>query len=172
VNAFALDGPGALWLASQPRWWPTALRAKAQVNAEVVIAASATAAVLGALRAPEPASAADVTAVIGVIVAAAAMVTTRSARFAVTRPFRAELGGPRDTPAPPGAMAGYSARLAVSTTLLGLLFGLLSLSASWWVPLAGAAAFLLISWGSWRRTERLWAQPIVRARVVVTVAGG
>ena len=172
VNAFALDGPGALWLAGQPKWGTAALNTKVRVTAEAVVLASVIAAVLGSIRAPAPANAAEVTAVVGALVANCILVVTRCARYSVTAPFKAELGGRRDTPAPPGAMAAYSLRLAMSTTLTGLLFGVLAVGGVWWVPLAAAGAFALIGYVSWSGTKDQWNEPLQRARVLVTVADG
>ena len=43
-------------------------------------------------------------------------------RWSIARPFAVDLRSARATPAPPVVMAGYSARLAVVTTMTGLVF--------------------------------------------------
>jgi hypothetical protein len=93
-------------------------------------------------------------------------------RLSVTRPHRAELRGARDTPAPPGAMALYSLRLAAMTTCVGLVFSVATLADVWQFPVC--VTMLLLAWAlwSWTRTRRLWENPHVRVRVVTTVAAG
>jgi hypothetical protein len=105
-------------------------------------------------------------------VSCTALVVATAMHLSVTRPHRADLRGPRDTPAPPGTMAVYSARLAVVTTTVGLFF-----SAATWgrsvVPVL-VLTLGLLAWAafSWSRTRRRWADPVVRARVVSTVSAG
>src|SRR4029450_11394147 len=105
---------------------------KAIVTAEVCLVAVALTLLAGSLRVdgppPTPAQAVALTAcavVTGLRVVATCM------RLSVTRPHRADLRGPRDTPAPPGAMAAYSARLALSTRLVAVVFSVLPRSARW-----------------------------------------
>ena len=93
-------------------------------------------------------------------------------RLSVTRPHRADLRGARDTPAPPGAMALYSVRLASTTTLLGLLFSAATYSSLWEPPVLLTLLLLLWSLASWSGTRRRWRSPEVRAHVVTTVAAG
>ncbi len=93
-------------------------------------------------------------------------------RLSVTRPHRADLRGPRDTPAPPGAMAAYSARLAVSTTLLAVLYSAASTADDWRLPALLAVPFVLLSVRHVLASARLWQDPGVRARVVHVVAAG
>ena len=90
----------------------------------------------------------------------------------VTRPHRADLSGPRDTPAPPGVMAAYSARLAVSTTLIAVCFSALAEVAPWQYPVILAFPFLLLSQRRLLGTARRWQDVSTRARVVTTVASG
>jgi hypothetical protein len=93
-------------------------------------------------------------------------------RLSLTRPHRADLRGPRDTPAPPGAMAAYSVRLAVSTTLVAVLFSGASQLGDWWLPAALVVPFVLLSARRLVGSTRLWMNPTVRARVVATVSSG
>jgi len=68
-------------------------------------------------------------------------------------------------------MAGYSARLAVVTTITGLAFSGLAQVPD--VRYALAAALVLLLWSTWRLrgAARRWDQPEVRARVIATVSG-
>jgi hypothetical protein len=172
INAFCLDGSGSLWLSSIPGWSHHAYWAKARVTAECV--GTATLVSLGAavVRAPAPASATQVVAVLGSAASCAALVVAACMRHSVRRPHKADLRGPRDTPAPPGTMAVYSARLALGTTLTGLLFSLLALAPEPWLPAVAAVPFVARAGLSLTATERDWAQPGTRARVVTTVAAG
>ena len=76
----------------------------------------------------------------------------------------------RATPAPPVVMAGYSARLALKTTVVGLVFSSTALADTWSLPLLVAVP--LLCWSGWRlvRTSRQWAVPEVRSRVISVVA--
>jgi hypothetical protein len=92
-------------------------------------------------------------------------------RWSIARPFAADLRSARATPAPPVVMAGYSAKLAVVTTLTGLTFsGLAELQDARY---AISVSVVFLSWSAWRLrlATRRWEDPVVRARVVATVAG-
>jgi len=67
-------------------------------------------------------------------------------------------------------MAGYSARLALKTTLTGLVFSATALAPDWRLP--ALVAVPMLCWSGWRliRTADLWAVPEVRARVIAVVA--
>jgi hypothetical protein len=67
-------------------------------------------------------------------------------------------------------MAGYSARLALKTTVVGLVFSGTALADGGLFPVMVAVP--LLCWSGWRlvRTANLWAVPEVRARVVAVVA--
>ena len=93
-------------------------------------------------------------------------------RLSVTRPHKAELDGPRETPAPPGAMAAYSVRLAVSSTLTGLLFAGLAGLQGWVWPVAVAVPLCLLSLRRLVATARIWSSPVPRSVVTATVAAG
>jgi hypothetical protein len=66
-------------------------------------------------------------------------------------------------------MVGYSSRLALSTTFTGLLFSVTSL-APWTYSIVLALPFLLWSGVKLLRTSNRWANPLVRSRVIATVA--
>ena len=172
VNAFCLDATGARWLASLPGDDRVLFRAKAQVVAEVCVVAVALAVVAGATRAGRPPTAAEAVALASCTLVSVSRVVATCMRLSVLRPHRADLRGPRDTPAPPGAMAAYSVRLAVSTTLVALLFSGASQLGDWRLPAALAVPFALLSARRLVGSTRLWMDPAVRARVVATVSSG
>jgi hypothetical protein len=66
-------------------------------------------------------------------------------------------------------MVGYSARLALTTTLTGMVFGAASYG-SWPWPVLLALPFLLFSAAKLVATADAWADPETRSRVVATVA--
>ena len=171
VNAFALEGSGSMLFASSPLPHRTWLAAKARVVLEVVGLAVVVAVVAGSVRAGVP-TPLDVMAVACSALSCTLLVVASCLHLSVTRPHRAELRGPRDTPAPPGTMALYSVRLATMTTLVSLGFALSSIARSWPALLLMSAATLLLAARSWMRTRKRWDDPAVRARVVATVSTG
>ena len=172
INAFTLDSSGAVWLSTLPNWATWAFVSKMLVFSEVTLAAVLSALIGGSLRSPSPASSAEVTAAIASALTCAAIVVVIGMRSSVRFPYRAELRGPRDTPASPGVMAAQSIRFATVTTLASLYFGALSLSGAWWIPIIGAVPLLAGCILHLRATAQAWAHPHVRAHVVMTVAGG
>lgn len=169
VNAWCLDGRGGLWRESLPVEPATVFAARAYVLAEFLLVASAVTMALGAFRAGVP-SPAELTALLCTVVVVTVQVVGASLRWSAQRPFAVDLRSARATPAPPLVMVGYSARLAVTTTLTGLVFSGLARVPDWQVSLLVAVPFL--AWSSWRllRTMRLWDDPVARARIVTTVA--
>jgi hypothetical protein len=172
INAFTLDSGGAVWLSTLPGWARPAFLAKSLVFAELALGAVLSALIGGSLRAPAPASAADVTAAIASAICCAAIVVAIGMRSSLRHPHRAELQGPRDTPTTPGVMAAQSIRFATVTTLTSLLFAGLALSEVWWLPLIGAVPIMCVAAIHLLNTERAWEHPHVRAHVVLTVAAG
>lgn len=172
VNALSLDGTGALWISTLPHDPDLVLRSKARVVLEVVSGAVLLVLVGAGLRASNVPDLVDVLCVLGASVSCVALVVATCLRLSVTRPHRAELRGARDTPAPPGTMALYSARLAVVTTTIGLLFSVATFGAPWQWPALLTLALVLWALRSWAGTRRRWADPATRARVVATVASG
>lgn len=172
VNVFCLDGPGAIWLSTLPDHPALALRAKRRMVLEVSSAAVLIVVTLCGVRAGGAPTPVEAACVLGSAIGCIALVTAISLRLSVTRPHRADLQGPRDTPAPPGSMALYSLRLATVTTLLGVLFSLVSLGSSLVLPVLLTAAVAVFSAWSMHRTARLWYQPHLRATVVSTVSIG
>jgi hypothetical protein len=172
VNAFCLDGTGALWLASLPGDDRVLFRAKAQVVAEVCTVAVTLTLVAGATRAGRLPTAAEAVALAGCALVSVSRVVATCMRLSLVRPHRAELRGPRDTPAPPGAMAAYSARLALSTTLVAVLFSGASQIGDWRLPAALVVPFVLLSARRLLGSRRLWTGPALRSHVVATVSSG
>jgi hypothetical protein len=172
VNALSLDGSGALWIATLPHDPALVLRSKARVVTEVV--GGSVLLVLGgaSLRAAQAPTLQDVLCVVGAALSCTAVVVAICLRLSITRPHRADLRGPRDTPAPPGTMAIYSARLAGTTTFVGLLFSASTLGSAPAVPVVLTLGLLVWAAWSWTRTRRLWTQVSVRTHVVTTVAAG
>lgn len=172
VNAFCLDGTGATWLASLPHDPTVAIRAKTRVIAEVCLAGVLLAVGAAALRVDRAPTAAELMALLSAMVVTVVSVVGTCLRLSTTRPHKAELRGPRDTPAPPGAMAAYSLRLALGTTFLGLFLSASSQIGVWWLPLAMGVPALLLGARRVSSAWSIWADPVIRARVVTTVAQG
>jgi hypothetical protein len=172
VNAFCLDGGGSVFVATQPHEPRHTLVAKLAVVTQTCLAAVVLAVVLAATQIRVLPTAAEVIAVVGSVVGSTLLVVAACARLSVERPHKADLRGPRDTPAPPATMAVYSMRLALGTTWAGLAFAGAAESGS--VPIAGAAcvAVLAVAARSIARSLREWSDPATRSRVVTTVAFG
>lgn len=172
VNAFCLDGTGAVWLSSLPHDPRLAIRAKARVIAETCLGCVALAVVAATLRVERLPQPAELSALLCAVVVTIASVVATCLRFSTTRPHKAELRGPRDTPAPPGAMAVYSLRLAVGTTFIGLLLSGSGQLGVWWLPWLFSAPLLLVAAGRVRAARSRWADPVARAWVVSRVSSG
>ena len=170
VNAWCLDGRGALWRESLPVRPRVAFLSRSIVLFEVLLCSAAVTVVLASLRAGRPTTA-EVAALLCSTLVVAVQVVAAGMRWSIARPFAVDLRSARATPAPPVVMAGYSARLALATTVTGLIFSGLAQ-----VPDARyslAVSVVLVAWSAWRlrRAERRWANPLVRSRVVSVVAG-
>lgn len=168
VNAWSLDGRGALWRDSLPVEPVLVFAARAWVLGEVLVVATAGTIVMSSLRAGMP-SAAELSAVVCGALVVVLQVVSGSMRWSVRRPFSVDLRSARATPAPPMVMVGYSARLAFSTTMVGIFFSVLA-RVSWEWSVLCAVPMLLFS--AWRivRTSGAWTEPETRCRVVSTVA--
>lgn len=172
VNAFCLDGEGAVWrdsLPDRPRTWLVA-RGLVLVEVVLVTAAPATAAaVAGSTGRFTP------SVVVAVVVGTLAMtgqVVARCLRWSVTSPHRADLRTTRDSPAPPGRMALCSVQLAGPTVLLALLLAVTARTPSPVLPALVCVPSLVLTVLSLRRTARRWDDPVVRSAVVQTVSRG
>jgi hypothetical protein len=170
VNALSLDGPGAVWRETLPGRPGTWLGARLIVVTEVCLLAGLQAAAIGALRAPGLPSAAEAAALAGALLASTAQVLGRCARWSLAHPYASQLRDARDHPAPPAAMAGYSARLALTTTFTGLAF---SLCARWDLAVPAvllAVAACCLGARSVAAAMRHWNNPVERSRVIAAVS--
>lgn len=168
VNAWCLDGRGALWRESLPVSPLLGFTARALVLGEVLLSAIATTVVLASLRSGPPTTS-QLVSLLCVTAVVTAQVVATSMRWSVRHPYASELRTARDAPAPPLAMVGYAARLAASTTVVGLLF-----SASARLPWAWSLVLLvpLLAWSGLRlrRCAVAWATPETRSGVIAAVA--
>ncbi len=171
INVFCLDAGGAVWLASLPHDPRTAYLAKARVLAELCLLTSSSTVLLAAARAPTP-TAAELSAATGALVLGAALVVATCMAISVRRPHRAELRGPRDTPAPPGAMFAHTVLLSLSATVTGSILAVASYATERpELPLLLAGAMAAPAVASVLLGSHRWRDPQRRARVVATVAG-
>jgi hypothetical protein len=168
VNSWSLDGRGALWRDSLPVAPKLVFTARVVVLVEVLLLATGLTLLLGSLRAGSP-TASQLASVLCCASVVTLQVVATSLRWSVRRPFSVDLRSARATPAPPVVMVGYSARLALTTTLTGMLFGAASY-ASWGFPVLLALPFVLFSAAKLVSTADGWANPETRSRVVATVA--
>jgi hypothetical protein len=169
VNAWCLDARGALWRASVPADPRTVFAARLIVLVEWLVVASGITIVLGSLRAGVP-EAHELAALLCAWVVVILQVVGGSMRWSQQRPFAVDLRSARATPAPPVLMVGYSSRLALTTTMTGLLFSGMARLPYWNLSIALAIPF--VAWSVVRLVwvRRSWLDPVERARVVMTVA--
>lgn len=172
INAFCLDGSGALWLASLPHDPALVARAKLIVLTETVLAAALLAVLAGSARSPGLPTPTELSAIVASGLVCTALVVASCLRASVRRPHRADLRGPRDAVAPPGALAVASARLTLPTALVGLVLAQAAVPEIWWWPPLLALPVLLLALLSVLRSLRRYAEPAVRARVVQVVSTG
>jgi hypothetical protein len=172
VNAFCLDASGSLWLSSLPVDPALLLRSKAVVLTETVLGAASLAVVAGSARSPGSPTAAELSALLCSVVLSTAVVVVLSLHASLRRPFRADLRGPRDAVAPPGALALASLRLAAPTAVVGVALGAAAGTGQWWLPPGLAVPALGLCALSAARTAGLWRDPVHRAFVVHSVANG
>ncbi|MBA2465406.1 MAG: hypothetical protein H0V42_10590 [Nocardioidaceae bacterium] len=168
VNSWCLDGRGALWRDSLPVAPRKAFVSRVVVLVEVLLFATGLTMLLATLRAGVP-TAAQLVGVLSCALVVTVQVVATSLRWSVKRPFSVDLRSARATPAPPVVMVGYSARLALTTTLTGMLFGAATF-ASWQWSVLLALPFLLFSTAKLIGTAAEWADPSTRSMVVATVA--
>jgi hypothetical protein len=169
VNAWCLDGRGGLWRESLPVSPRTVFAARAIVLAEFLLVASVITIVLATLRAGIP-SGPELAALVATLAVVTVQVAAAGLRWSARRPFAVDLRSARATPAPPVVMVGYSTRLAISTTLTGLVFSGLARTPSWEISVVMAIPFLAWSTARLLRAGQEWLDPVQRARVVVSVA--
>ena len=172
VNAFALDASGAVWLSSLPSDPVLLLRSKLIVLTETVFGAAVIAALAGVAGSSGSPTPAQVAGLVAGTVACSSIVVALSMSASLKRPHRAELHGPRDAVAPPGALAAASVRLAVPTSVVGMVIATSSEAGVVWLPLLLAVPPSLLAVLSLLRSARRFADPVQRARVVYAVAAG
>ena len=144
VNAWCLDGRGALWRENLPAPATTLFDARALVLAEFLGVASLITILVGALRAGVP-NAQELAALVATLVVVTLQVVGAALRWSLLHPYPVDLRSARATPAPPAAMVGYSARLATSTTFTGLVFSGCAHVPDWRLSLIVAMPCLLWS---------------------------
>lgn len=169
VNAWCLDGRGQLWRENLPVDPGLVFTARALVLAEFLGFASLITIVLASLRAGIPTTS-ELTAITCLLLVVTVQVVGGSMRWSAQKPYAVDLRSARATPAPPVMMVAYSARLAVCTTITGLVFSLLSRLSDPSASLVVAAACLTWSTTRLLRSRRRWTDPFQRALVVTTVA--
>lgn len=168
VNIWCLDARGAIWRESLPTTANLAFLVRGWVLAELLLVSLVPAIALGALRAGTP-TLAELAALASAVVVTVVFVAGRCLRWSVTKPYPADLRGARATPAPPLAMVGYSARLAFTTTILGLLFYATS-TGSWLWSVLLATPMVLLAGSDLAHTARRWESAETRAVVLAAVA--
>jgi undecaprenyl pyrophosphate phosphatase UppP len=135
---------------------------------EILFVASIVTLLVAGLRAGPP-TGSELSAIACATVVVIVQVVATALRWSVRTPYAVDLRSSRATPAPPLVMVGYSSRLALSTTVTGLMFGATS-RAPLTYSLLLALPFLLWSGIKLWRTSTRWADPVERSRVIATVA--
>jgi hypothetical protein len=171
VNTWCLDGRGALWRDSLPVSPRVSFVSRSYVLLEVLVCSASVTLLLAALRAGRP-TMAELTALVCSMLVVSTQVVAAGMRWSIARPFAVDLRSARATPAPPVVMAGYSARLAMVTTVTGLVFS--GLAQFHDARYAIATTIVLLAWSGWRleRAAQRWDDPVTRSRVISVVAGG
>ena len=169
VNAWCLDGRGALWRENLPVPASALFDARAWVLTEFLGVASLITVGLGALRAGIPGPA-EASALVCTLLVVLLQVVGASMRWSQAHPYPVDLRSARATPAPPAAMVGYSARLATCTTFTSLIFSGAAHVPDWRLSVLLAIPCLLWSGVRLERTARRWQDPVARALVVTTTA--
>lgn len=170
VNAWALDGVGALWRDSLPVRPQLVFAARVWVLGEVLLIATALTLVVAGQRAGGLPTPAELAALVATLVVVSLQVVARSMYWSVRRPFAVDLTSARATPAPPLAMVGYSAYLALTSTITGMVFSTTAQADGPQWALVLAVPFVLAAVRRLVITSREWATPEVHGRVIATVA--
>lgn len=172
VNSLSLLGSGAAWLGSQPVS-PDALLRSLGIVTGTTIAITTLATTLGvAAFATGTPSRADIVALGVGAVASTAWVAASAVHFSVRHPYQADLRGARDAPAPPGAMAGYSIRLAGFVGLIGIMLVATSQLERPAVAIGLGLVVLAAATVRAARASRRWRVYQTRSRGLLTVAFG
>jgi hypothetical protein len=169
VNAWCLDGRGALWRENLPAAPTVLFDARTLVLTEFLAAASMLTVAMAALRAGIP-NAQQLSALACTLVVVLFQVVGASMRWSIAHPYPVDLRSARATPAPPAAMVGYSSRLAVSTTFTSLMFSGTAHVPDWKLSVIVAIPCVMWSGNRLLRARRRWQDPVARSRVVTTAA--
>jgi len=169
VNAWCLDGRGALWRENLPATPTASFDARTWVLLEFLGCAALITVAIGALRAGVP-NPEELSALVCTLLVVILQVVGAAMRWSIKNPYPVDLRSARATPAPPAAMVGYSARLATSTTITSLCFSGFAHVPDWRLSVMFAIPCLIWSGIRLSRARNRWADPVVRARVVATTA--
>jgi hypothetical protein len=169
VNAWCLDGRGALWRENLPVAPTMLFDARTYVLAEFLASASLLTVAIGALRAGVP-NAQEFAALVCTLLVVLLQVVGASMRWSIAHPYPVDLRSARATPAPPAAMVGYSSRLALCTTITSLFFSAFAHVPDWRASVMFAVPCLIWSGTRLLRTRRRWQEPVPRSLVVTTTA--
>jgi hypothetical protein len=170
INAWCLDGVGALWRDSLPVDPELALVARMRVLIEILAVATLLTLLVGGLRSGGLPNATELAALVATVVVVTLQVVARSMQWSVRRPYAMDLRSARGTPAPPFAMLAYSSWLAFSSTMTGMVFAMTSRTGDPTWPVILALPFVIAAVRRLVITSREWSQPEIRARVVATVS--
>ncbi len=170
VNAWCLDGTGALWRDSLPVRPTLSFTARAFVLGEMLAFAITLTLLLASLRAPGTPTSAEIASIVATGIVVTLQVVARSMHWSVHRPYSADLRSARGTPAPPVSMMGYSAYLALTSTLTGMVFGVTAHAPDPRPAVLIALPLILLALRRLVVLNRQWNEPATRARVVATVA--
>ena len=169
VNVWCLDGRGGLWRENLPISPRTGFWVRALVITEFLGFAAVITIALASIRAGIPAPE-EAMALLCTVVVVLAQVVGAAMRWSGKNPYPSDLRSARATPAPPVVMVGYSARLALSTTITGMVFSGLAQVPLWWLSPLIALPFFCWSVGRLVRAANRWTDPVRRSYVVTTVA--
>ena len=100
------------------------------------------------------------------------VVVTVALGISVRQPHRADLHGPRDAVAPPGALALSSLRMAVPSASVGVILSGSAQIGSWLWPFVIAAPVLLTCGLLLHRSVGRHADPRIRSHIVQAVSAG
>jgi hypothetical protein len=170
VNAWALDGVGAVWRDSLPGRPDVVFVARVWVLCEVLLVATTLTLVVAGVRAGGLPTSSEAAAVLATLVVVSLQVVARSMQWSVRRPFAMDLKSARGSPAPPLAMVRYSSYLALTSTLTGMMFAIAAQADDPRLALVLAVPFLLAAVRRLVITCREWSTPDTRAYVVATVS--
>jgi hypothetical protein len=170
VNAWCLDGTGARWRDSLPVRPELAFAARAAVLTEVLLVTALLTLFIAGVRADGLPARAELASPLAAVVVVSLQVVARAMHWSQRRPFATDLRSARAAPAPPLAMVTYSAYLALTSTMTGLLFSLTARAGDETAAVLVAVPLLLLAVRRLVITAREWGSPAVRAAVVATVS--